>query len=414
MVGQVGLEPTTSCLRGRRSNQLSYWPIIILVHPDGFEPPTLCSEDRCSNPLSYGCISEVIIPRGPILGYNKIHMEIHTNIPLKNLTTMKLGGPAKYVIEAFKTEDIVEACQKSKSENLPIFVIGDGSNVIADDNGFDGIIIKVKIPGFEIIANDLNSTTIKIGAGENWDSVVKQTVDLNLTGIEAMSAIPGTAGATPVQNVGAYGQEIADTLISLEAYDIANNKIIVMQNSDCNFKYRQSIFNTNERSKYIITSITLKLSKSPPTAPFYSSLQKYLDENNIHFYNQDIIRNAVIEIRKTKLPDPKVFANCGSFFKNVIIDSWELDELKKNYPDIMAFDMGNGKFKIPTGWLITKAGLKGQLINGVRIFENNSLVLINESANSYNDLAAARDQIIDKIQNTFRIQIEQEPIEIKA
>jgi len=341
-------------------------------------------------------------------------MEIHTNIPLKNLTTMKLGGPAKYVIEAFKIEDIIEACQKSKSENLPIFVIGDGSNVIANDNGFNGIIIRIRINGFEIIADDLNSTTIKIGAGENWDSIVQRTVDLRLTGIEAMSAIPGTAGATPVQNVGAYGQEIADTLISLEAYDILNNKMISLQNSDCDFKYRQSIFNTNALGKYIITSITLRLSKNLPTTPFYSSLQKYLDEKNIHIYNHEIIRNAVIEIRKTKLPDPKVFANCGSFFKNVIVDDWKLNELRKNYPDIMAFDMGDKKFKIPTGWLITKAGLKGQSFNGMKVFENNSLVLINESANSYNDLIAARDQIADKIRDTFQIQIEQEPIEIKS
>jgi UDP-N-acetylmuramate dehydrogenase len=340
-------------------------------------------------------------------------MEIHTNIPIKNFTTMRLGGKARFMTDIFKTEDIAKIFQNAKAQNLPIFIMGGGSNLIARDEGYNGIILKIKIPGFEKMADDINSTTIKIGAGEDWDSVVKRTVDMSLSGIEAMSAIPGTIGAAPVQNIGAYGQEIADTLISLEAYDTENEEFVNLTHEDCNFSYRKSIFNSLDKGRYIITSITLKLSKNQPTPPFYDSLQKYLDENNIKIYTQQTIRDAVIKIRASKLPDPKIMANSGSFFKNAIAEKWQLDEIKNKYPDIPTYDMGDGKFKIPTGWLIEQAGFKGQLINGIRVYDKNALVLVNESATSYNDLEIAKNQIIRKIRDIFRVEIEQEPNEIQ-
>jgi len=340
-------------------------------------------------------------------------MEIHTNIPLKNYTTMKLGGNARFIAEAFTTDDISKICQNAKTQKLPIFIIGGGSNLIAKDEGYSGIIIHVRIPGFEIVNDDINSTTIKIGAGENWDSVVKRTVDMKLSGIEAMSAIPGSSGATPIQNVGAYGQEIADTLQSLETYDTQTDKFVTLQNSDCNFSYRNSIFRGKDQGRYVVASITLKLSKNLPTSPFYDSLQKYLDEKSINFYTHETIRNAVIEIRKSKLPDPKILANSGSFFKNAIVEGWQLNDIKAIDPTIPIFDMGDGKYKIPTGWLIESTGLKGQILHGMRIYEKNALILVNESATSYKDLSDARNEIIDKVRNKFNIRIEQEPLEIQ-
>lgn len=326
---------------------------------------------------------------------------------------MRLGGQARFMTDIFKVEDVANICKNAKSQNLPIFIMGDGSNLIARDEGYNGIIVKIKLPGFEKINEDINSATIKIGAGENWDSVVRRTVDMGLSGIEAMSAIPGTAGAAPIQNVGAYGQEIADTLISLEAYDTESEQLVTLSHEDCNFSYRKSIFNTLDKGRYIITSITLKLSKNQPAPPFYESLQKYLDENNIKIYTQQTIRDAVIKIRASKLPDPKIMANSGSFFKNAIAEKWQLDEIKTKYPNVPAYNMGDGKFKIPTGWLIEQAGLKGQIINGIRIYDKNALVLVNESAKSYEDLADARQQIIRKVRDIFRVEIEQEPTEIQ-
>ena len=339
-------------------------------------------------------------------------MDIHTNIPLKNFTTMKIGGNAQYMTEVRTPEEVATVYASAKTQGLPVFIIGGGSNVIARDQGFSGIVVRMRIPGFEIIADDINSITIRVGAGEDWDSVVKRIVEMRLSGVEAMSGIPGTAGATPIQNVGAYGQEIADTLQSINVYDTTENSFKTLQSADCKFTYRNSIFKGESAGRYVITSITLKLSKNLPQPPFYDALQKYLDENNIQIFTQDIIRNAVITIRKNKLPDPKTYPNTGSFFKNAIVETWQLDALRAINPDIPLFDMGDGHYKVPTGWLIEQTGLKGQLLHGMRVYDKNALVLVNESATSYDDLANARDEIIGKVRDKFQIQIEQEPLEI--
>ena len=339
-------------------------------------------------------------------------MEVHTNIPLKNFTTMKLGGPARFLTEVRSVPELMAVHQNATSKNIPIFILGGGSNVIARDEGFAGIIIRIRIPGFDVVADDMNSTTIKIGAGENWDEVVKRTVDMRLSGIEAMSMIPGTSGAAPVQNVGAYGQEIADTLVSLEAYDSQTKTLVTLTNEACGFAYRDSIFRGDQKGRYVITSITLKLSKSLPQPPFYDALQTYFEEHTIKLFTGDSVRDAVIAIRTDKLPDPTLRPNTGSFFKNAIIDDWQLPDLQRAYPDMKVFSMGNGTSKIPSGWLIEQAGLKGQLLHGMRVHDKNALVLINESATGYADLAAARDEVIGAVRDKFRIQIEQEPLEI--
>ena len=347
-----------------------------------------------------------------ILGYNNHIMDIHTDISLKNYTTMKIGGNARFMTEVRTPDEVATVYRNAKPKNIPVFILGGGSNVIARDEGYAGIIIRMRIPGFEIIADDINITTIKIGAGEIWDTVVKRTVDMNLSGIEAMSAIPGTAGATPVQNVGAYGQEIADTLQSLEAYDNQTDAFVTLQNDDCGFTYRNSIFRGDAMGRYVITSITIKLSKNSPQPPFYDALQTYLDEHSIKIYTVETIRNAVIEIRKNKLPDPEITPNTGSFFKNAVVEKWQVDEMLKKYPDAPVREMSDGMYKIPTGWLIEQTGLQGKTIHGMRIHDKNALVLVNESATSYNDLAAARDEIISKVMDIFNIQIQQEPLEI--
>lgn len=346
------------------------------------------------------------------ISYNVYDMEIHTDIPLKNYTTMKLGGNARFMTEVRTPDEVQKIYQNAKTKKLPIFILGGGSNVIVKDDGFNGIVVRMRIPGFDIVSDDINNTTIKIGAGEIWDSVVKRTVDMGLSGIETMSNIPGTAGATPVQNVGAFGQEIADTLQSLEVYDSETNTFVTLKRDDCGFAYRDSIFRGKSLGRYVITSITIKLSKNQPSPPFYDLLQKYLDEHEIKIFTVDVIRNSVMGIRKDKLPNPDIMPNCGSFFKNATVEKWQMDDLRNNYLNIPFFELGNGLFKIPTGWLIDKADLKGSLINGIRVYDKNALILVNESAKSYNDLASARDEIIGKVRDKFRIQIQQEPLEI--
>lgn len=339
-------------------------------------------------------------------------MNIQTNIPLKNFTTMRLGGPARFFADAHTPEDVRNLVLGAKKQDIPFFIIGGGSNLIARDEGYSGLVLRMRIPGFTILEDTASTTTLKIGAGEIWDSVVERSVAMSLSGIETMSAIPGTAGAAPVQNVGAYGQEIAETLVSLEAYDTQNDTFVVLKNEDCDFSYRHSIFRGSEQGRYIITSITLTLYKTLPSPPFYDTLQAYLDAHHIQFFTHQSIRDAVIAIRSEKLPDPTKIANSGSFFKNSIVDAWQADGIKTKYPDVRLFEMADGRVKVPIGWLIEKAGLKGMALHGMKVYEKNALVLVNEAASGYKDLAEARNEIITKIQSEFQITIEQEPLEI--
>ena len=339
-------------------------------------------------------------------------MDVMTNISLKQYTTMKLGGEARYMATADSPGDVVSLYRNARKENLPIFVLGGGSNVITHDEVFEGIVLLNKIKGFEVISETDETTDIKIGAGEVWDEVVEKAIGLGLQGIEAMSGIPGTAGAAPVQNVGAYGQEIADTLISLEAYDSKTDTIVTISADECDFSYRNSIFRDKEKERYCILNITLRLNKAEPKPPYYASLQRYIDENDIREVNLSVIRVAVLNIRSEKLPDPAELPSAGSFFKNALVEKWKLEELQKEYSDIPNYAMSDGRYKIPTGWLIDKAGLRGYRSHGMRVYEKNALVLVNDSATGYDDLAAIREEIVQIVFDKFGIKIEQEPLEL--
>lgn len=339
-------------------------------------------------------------------------MDIKTSIPLSTLTTMRLGGPARFFADAHSVEEIVALCRNARKLNQKFVVIGGGSNLIAHDEGYDGLVIRNGIPGFEIIEEDDDAITFKIGGGELWDSVVKRTVDRGLTGIEALSGIPGTAGAAPVQNIGAYGQEIADTFVSLDAYDTVNDQLVQLTWEDCAFAYRHSIFRGDAAGRYVIISISLKLYKRAPQPPFYAAVQKYLEDNNITEFTPSIIRAAVLEIRTNKLPDPALLPNAGSFFKNAVVEKWRRDELLEQYNYMPSYEMDETHYKIPTGWLIEESGMSGEVLHGIKVHEGNNLVLINQSATSYADLAAARDDIQNAVRDKFQISIEQEPLEL--
>ena len=339
-------------------------------------------------------------------------MDVMTNISLKQYTTMKLGGEARYMATADSASDVVSLYRNARKENLPIFVLGGGSNVITHDEVFEGIVLLNKIKGFEVISETDETTDVKIGAGEVWDEVVEKAIGLGLQGIEAMSGIPGTAGAAPVQNVGAYGQEVADTLISLEAYDSKTDTIVTISADECDFSYRNSIFRDKEKGQYCILNITLRLNKAEPKPPYYASLQRYIDENDIREVNLSVIRVAILNIRSEKLPDPAELPSAGSFFKNALVEKWKLEELQKEYSDIPNYAMSDGRYKIPTGWLIDKAGLRGYRSHGMRVYEKNALVLVNDSATGYDDLAAIREEIVQIVFDKFGIKIEQEPLEL--
>lgn len=336
-------------------------------------------------------------------------MTIQNNIPLKNYSGMRLGGPASYLATVSSKEELVEAVKFAGQEKLPLIVLGEGSNVIVRDEGYKGLVIINRIPGFQVAAQDDGTMLITIGAGEVWDSVVERTVQLGLSGIESLSYIPGTAGATPVQNVGAYGTEIVDVFNTLNAYDIQTKQFVTLNKEDCHFAYRNSIFKPIGGRHYIIVSVTLRLHTTPPQPPFYDSLQKYLDEHHIQAYSAQVIRDAVIAIRKSKLPDPKEIANNGSFFKNPIVSRAQFETLEQTHPGIPHYEMKDGTIKLLAGWLIDQSGLKGYASHGMQVYPENALVFVNRSAAVYNDLLQFKQEVIRIVQQKFDVTLEQEP-----
>lgn len=335
-------------------------------------------------------------------------MQIKTNVPLKDYSTMRLGGIADALTTVTTKEELAEAIDWALQRKKPYLMLGGGSNIIFS-NGYKGLVIINALHELETLSENDTEVILRIGAGENWDDIVARTVAQGLSGIEKLSAIPGTVGATPVQNVGAYGAEIADVLIELEAYDTNTKQFVTLAAADCNFSYRDSIFKSPHNRHYVITSITIRLSKLPPEPPFYDALQAYLDRHHVTEYSPAALRGAVVAIRAQKLPDPQIVANTGSFFKNPIVPRGKLAQIQADRPDMPFYEMKDGSIKLLAGWLIDQAGLKGYRSHGMKIYEKNALVFINESAKGYEDLAAFRQEIVDKVHATFNITLEQEP-----
>jgi UDP-N-acetylmuramate dehydrogenase len=338
-------------------------------------------------------------------------MNILQNEPLSNHSTMRLGGTAAYYTEVSDRRELIEAVTWAEQNNLPVLCIGSGSNIIWKDEGFPGLIICNKIMRFEEQMEDDENYYVTIGAGENWDSAVARTVSKGMTGIECLSLIPGTAGATPVQNVGAYGQEIANTLVSIEAYDKQLKQMVTIPTIDCAFGYRTSRFKTTDRGRFFIVSITLHLLRGNPQPPFYKALQAYFDEQGVTSPTPQITRDAVIVIRQGKLPDPAQVANNGSFFANPIVDEGQFAQLQADHPGIPGWPMGNDQVKIPAAWLLEQAGFKGvhDQETGMATWPVQPLVLVNEHAQSTAQLLQFRQKIIDTVQQRFEITLEQEP-----
>lgn len=337
---------------------------------------------------------------------------LQENVSLKNYSTMRLGGNARYLCEVQDYHDIPTIVDWADSQQLLVIMIGDGSNIIWKDEGFPGVVIINRIPGFDIQDQGEQQFVIA-GAGENWDEVVERSVANGLSGIEQLSLIPGTAGATPIQNVGAYGREIADVLVCVQAYDRTEKKMVVLPKTECGFGYRTSRFKAADKGRFFITSITLSLEKNRPSPPFYAVLAAYLKNNGIaqSDVTSKIIRDAVIAIRSEKLPDPKQVANCGSFFHNPIIPMLQLEEIKDQYPGIMYWQVGDDQAKISAGWLLEQLGFKGyhEPNTGMYVWDKQALVFVNESATQTAQLLAFRDAVMKAVKDKFNVDLVQEP-----
>jgi len=337
-------------------------------------------------------------------------MNIFHDVSLADFSTMRLGGTAANLVEIHDRSELSEAVAWAITNNAPPIMIGGGSNIIWKDEGFPGLIIVNKIKRFETFEEDEVNTYVTIGAGEIWDSAVERTVQLGLTGIEALSLIPGTTGATPVQNVGAYGQEISQTLATVEAYDLRTQKFVNIPAMDCDFAYRTSRFKTTDRGRFFITAITLHLMKGNPQPPFYPSVKTYLEENKLQATPQTV-RDAVIAIRSAKLPDPALVANNGSFFANPIVDQSTADFMLQDHPELPHWPASDGRVKLSAAWLIEQAGFKDyhDAETGMATWARQPLVFVNESAQSTNALLNFRQKVLAAVQTKFNITLTQEP-----
>lgn len=324
---------------------------------------------------------------------------------------MRLGGTARYLVEVTSRNELAEAVEWAESQSLPVIAIGGGSNIVWRDEGFPGLIIVNKIMRFESFDEDGRNVYITAGAGENWDAVVAHTAADGLTGIEALSLIPGSTGATPVQNVGAYGQEIANTLTTVEAYDRETKAIVNIPAADCGFGYRTSRFKTTDKGRFFISAVTLHLMRGLPEPPFYQSVAEYLTEHRIDHPTPQNIRDAVIAIRSAKLPDPSVFANNGSFFANPVISETDLAQLQADYPNMPHWPAVDGQVKVPAAWLIEQAGFKDyhDQATGMATWGRQALVFVNESAKSTADLLTFRQKVTEAVAAKFNITLQQEP-----
>lgn len=324
---------------------------------------------------------------------------------------MRLGGKAAFLTEINDRFEIGQAVNWAAQKRVPVIMIGEGSNIVWRDEGFPGLVLVNKIKRFEPMVIDNENTYVTIGSGENWDDAVRRTVEMGYSGLEELSLIPGTAGATPVQNVGAYGREVKDVLTTLEAYDIQQGRLITMSGSECAFAYRTSRFKTTDRGRFLISSVTFHLVKRSPTPPFYDALRLYFEDKGITSFTPQVVRDAVIAIRSAKLPDPKEVANNGSFFFNPFVTSEKLATLLEEYPTLAYMVTPDDRIKISAAWLVEQAGFKGvhDEETGMATWPKQPLILVNEKARSTADLLKFKQKIVDSVKEKFGITLQQEP-----
>ncbi len=333
-------------------------------------------------------------------------MKIIRDYDLTKLNTFGISVQAKFFAELNEESDLKELFISPEFRNNEKLFLGGGSNILFTRN-FRGIVVLNKLKGIEILEENPEYSTIKSMGGVIWHDLVEFTVNRGYWGIENLALIPGTVGAAPMQNIGAYGAEIKDVLENVEAYEIETGEKKTFRREECEFGYRDSIFKNKLRGKYFISAITLKLGKTEKKNINYKILQEYLEENKIEIKSSKDISDAVSSIRKSKLPDPALIGNAGSFFKNIFIKKEKLENLLKLYPDMPSFEE-DGKIKIPAGWLIEQCGWKGKRMGNVGVHDKQALVLVNYGGATGEEIKNLSEQIIASVNSRFRLILERE------
>ncbi len=333
-------------------------------------------------------------------------MQIKYNFSLKNYNTFGLQVFANQFVEIESLSELQSVLTQNSSNK--IMILGGGSNLLLTKN-VEELVVFINLKGKKIINENENFVWVQAMAGENWHDFVIWCIEQGFGGIENLSLIPGNVGTTPVQNIGAYGIEIKDVLDSCETLNIENLNIRCFSNADCDFAYRESVFKNSLKNKYIITAVTFRLTKKNHKINIeYGDIKQELLLQNIKSPTLIEVSNAVIAIRSSKLPDPKVLGNCGSFFKNPIILKQDLDQIKLKFPDIKYFEIDVKHVKVPAGWLIEQAGFKGKRFGNAGIHEKQALVLVNYGGATGKEILTISKNIQQTVFQIFGIKIETE------
>lgn len=331
-------------------------------------------------------------------------MSIQQDISLKRYNTFGLEAKANYFLSINELADYQPSIL---SDYEDVLLIGGGSNILLA-NDFRGLVLKVNITGKELLEENETEVILKIGAGENWHQLVLWTLENNWYGLENLSLIPGTVGAAPIQNIGAYGVELSDVLEKVEGVFLADASPFSLNAQECQLGYRNSIFKNEWKGKVLISSVYLKLSKTFSPNISYGAIAKVLEEKGVATASAKAVSNAVIHIRQSKLPDPEELGNAGSFFKNPIISSEQFESLQQQFPVVPNYPAGETQVKIPAGWLIEQAGWKGKRIGEVGSHAKQALVLVNYGNATGQEVYALSEKIITSVHAKFGIALERE------
>lgn len=332
--------------------------------------------------------------------------DFHEFYPLRRHNTLGFDVRARFACEVRSEDDLVAALADPRTERLPLVVLGGGSNVVLTGD-LEAAVLLMQIPGYQVESRD-DAWLVTVGAGENWHGIVGRTIADGMPGLENLALIPGSAGAAPIQNIGAYGVELRERFAGLRAWDRQARRFVELDCEQCAFGYRDSLFKRAGRDRYVITSITLRLPKPWRPALAYAELEREVAHLSEPTPAQ--IRDAVIAIRRRKLPDPEVLGNAGSFFKNPVVSKAQRDALMERHPDLVSHAQPDGSYKLAAGWLIDRCGFKGERAGAVGVHDRQALVLVHHGGGSGTQLLALANRIAATVEQRFGVRIEPEPV----
>lgn len=331
---------------------------------------------------------------------------IQFNVSLQPYNTFGIDVSAT-AFARFSSIAELEAVLLENNGKLPLFILGGGSNVLFT-KPVDALVLKNELKGFEHLNETEDTIDIRVGAGEEWHAFVRYCVEKGWGGVENLSLIPGSVGASPMQNIGAYGAEIKDCFVELTAFHIEKRELHTFSAQDCAFGYRESVFKRALKGQYIIASVTYRLQKHPKFNTAYGAIQTELDAMNVHDLSVSAISQAVMNIRNSKLPNPKELGNAGSFFKNPVVDLAVVEVLKERFPEVPNYPQPDGSVKLAAGWLIEQAGWKGKRIGNCGVHARQALVLVNYGGATGNEIYALSQAVLDDVQQQFGVLLERE------